>query len=101
MFIWGVINASLCAYIFFLLFTFWSSWAVDCVQQLNVWLLVYLVLQTAHLLRTVLLIFIWRTAKDPSVAQIKLEIFFGLWVFLAEAAWIIYGNTFIYEDEIK
>lgn len=27
--------------------------------------------------------------------------FFGVWVFLAEAAWIIYGNTFIYSDEIR
>ena len=27
--------------------------------------------------------------------------FFGGWVFLAEAAWIIYGNTFIYSQEIK
>ena len=27
--------------------------------------------------------------------------FFGGWIFLAEAAWIIYGNTFIYSQEIK
>ena len=27
--------------------------------------------------------------------------FFGGWVFLAEAAWIIYGNTFIYSQEIR
>ena len=27
--------------------------------------------------------------------------FFGGWVFLAEAAWIIYGNTFIYTPEIR
>jgi hypothetical protein len=24
-----------------------------------------------------------------------------MWVFLAEAAWIIYGSTFIYDDSIK
>ena len=27
--------------------------------------------------------------------------FFGGWVFLVEAGWIIYGNTFIYSNEIK
>ena len=33
--------------------------------------------------------------------QIKLELFFGMWVFVAEAGWLIYGNTFIYTDKIK
>ena len=28
----------------------------------------------------------------------KVEIFFGLWVFLLEIGWIIYGNTFVYDD---
>ena len=27
--------------------------------------------------------------------------FFGFWVYLADAIWLIYGNTFIYADEIK
>ena len=101
MFLWGFINASLCGYITFMLVIFWRSWRVDCVKKLNIWLLGYLIIQGAHLLRTIILIHIWRTAKDPSVAQIKVELFYGAWIFLAEAGWLIYGNTFIYEDEIK
>ena len=31
----------------------------------------------------------------------KLEIFFGAWLFIVEACWLIYGNTFIYDDAIK
>lgn len=29
----------------------------------------------------------------------KVDFFFGAWVFAAEIAWIIYGNTFIYSDK--
>lgn len=38
---------------------------------------------------------------DPATQQIKLELFFGAWVFAVETGWLIYGNTFIYEDDIK
>ena len=41
---------------------------------------------------------IWHKAKDPSVQQIKVEIYYGVWIFLFEASWIIYGNTFIYTE---
>ena len=33
--------------------------------------------------------------------QLKMELFFGMWVFIVEVGWLIYGNTFIYDDEIK
>lgn len=46
------------------------------------------------------IIIIWRDAKDPMIQQLKVEVFFGLWLFVMEAVWIIYGNTFIYSDEI-
>ena len=32
--------------------------------------------------------------------QLKMELFYGAWVFIAETAWLIYGNTFIYTDKI-
>ena len=53
------------------------------------------------MLRNFILIAIWRRAKEPALMQIKLELFFGMWVFVAEAGWLIYGNTFIYTDKIK
>ena len=51
-------------------------------------------------MRTIVCIFIWKRANDPPYQQIKFEVFAGGWVFVAEAGWIIYGNTFIYSDEI-
>mmetsp|Transcript_17226 Transcript_17226/g.21753 ORF Transcript_17226/g.21753 Transcript_17226/m.21753 type:complete len:110 (-) Transcript_17226:449-778(-) len=53
------------------------------------------------MVRSISIIAIWHKAKDPTVQQLKVEIFFGAWVFLAEACWIIYGNSFIYDDEYK
>ena len=29
----------------------------------------------------------------------KVELFYGAWVFVTEIAWIIYGSTFIYDDK--
>ena len=28
----------------------------------------------------------------------KVELFYGVWVFVIEIGWIIYGSTFIYDD---
>ena len=61
--------------------------------------MVYMCIQGAHLLRTLTIIYLWYKAKDPSYQQIKVEVFYGIWVFLAEAGWLIYGNTFIYSIE--
>ena len=97
MVIWGIVNVIMCCYIFFLLFTFWDSWHLDsCMYKLNVWLMVYLVIQGVHTVRTIILLIVWKKAKDPSFQQIRIEFFFGMWIFLFEAGWIIYGSTFIY-----
>lgn len=53
------------------------------------------------MLRNFILIAIWRKAKEPAIMQIKLELFYGAWVFIAETCWLVYGNTFIYTDKIK
>jgi hypothetical protein len=62
---------------------------------------VYEILQGLHVLRTLAVVFIWKKAKDPATSQIKLEIFYGVWLFMVEAAWLIYGNTFIYHDHTE
>ena len=53
------------------------------------------------MIRTFTIMMIWHKAKDPSITQMKVEVFYGIWIFLMEAGWIIYGNTFIYDDEYK
>lgn len=66
--LWGIFNTVLCGYILFLLVTFWNSWSVHCVRKLNFWLLVYLVLQGLHMVRSAAIIFIYKRSKDPSTA---------------------------------
>ena len=100
---WGIVNVVLMAYIIFLVSIFWdeTAWYIPCVKRMNVWLVVYLVLQCIHLVRTVMIMIIWKCARDPSVQQIKVELLLGVWVFLAEACWIIYGNTFVFDEETQ
>lgn len=43
---------------------------------------------------------VWRRAKEPSYAQMKFDIFFILFVILPEIGMFIWGNTFIYTDEM-
>ena len=63
--IWNFVIGGVMAYITFLLVLFWNNWSVPCVRQLNVWLLVYLILQVLHALRSAACILIWKKAKDP------------------------------------
>ena len=70
-------------------------------RTINVWLCGYAMIEAAQFLRTVVIIMIWMRARDPSHTQLKLELFYGLWVFIVEAGWLIYGNTFVYSDTIK
>ena len=97
---WLTVNIVLCVYLTLLNIAFWQFWTVQCIRQLSVWLLVYNVLQGLQIVRTSACLAIWDHAEDPSLSQIKLEVFYGIWVFLAEAVWLIYGNTFIYDSEI-
>ena len=99
--IWLAINVLLIAYIVILLGIFNGSWKLDCVHRLMVWLSVYNLIASLQLIRTFAIILVWHKAKDPAQVQLKIELFYGVWLFLAEASLIIYGNTFIYDEEIK
>ena len=65
------------------------------------WLAIYNNIALLHVIRTLTLVCIWRCAKDPAMTHIKLEVFYGVWIFLLEIVWLIYGNTFIYDDKIQ
>ena len=64
---WGALNVLLGAYMIILLFFYWDSWNIPCVKKLNVWLLVYLVINGLHLIRTGFIIYIWKKSPDPSL----------------------------------
>jgi len=46
-------------------------------------------------------LFIWQYAVDPTTAETRLYVFGTFWLYIFEAAWIIYGSTFIYSEEIR
>ena len=64
---WTLNNIILCIYIIILLGYFWHYFnKLKCIKRLEVWLLVYMVLQMLHLVRSIAIICIWKWAKDPT-----------------------------------
>ena len=98
---YGVGRALLTLYVAGLVWTFWQAWSIHCIRQLNEWLLVYLVIEVLHTITSVCGLVIWGCARDPSLAETRLSAFVKIFIYLAEAAWVIYGNTFIYSDDIN
>ena len=64
--IYGIINIVILAYLVFVYIYFEKSWQVPCVKQLSIWLLVYLFIQLAHIIRRIAAVCIWQYAKDPA-----------------------------------
>ena len=94
------IHSLLILYITALIWAFWDSWAVNCIRRLNIWLSIYLVIELAHLCERWATACSWLSANDPKLAESKLFIYGRLWLYLIESAWVLYGSTFIYSDEI-
>ena len=87
---WGVINLLLSGYIIFLIVKFWSHWSHgQCIAQLSVWLIGYLVIHLAHIIRKIVLVCFWWKGKDPTILEVQLNLFFGIFVFLPEIGWYI------------
>ena len=99
--VWGLVNALLLAYCVVVTGKFWSDWQISCIKELDLWLLIYVIITALHLVRTIAIIFVLLKAKDPATSTIKMEAYFGVWVFLFEVVWLIYGNSFIYTDDVK
>ena len=98
---YGLGRALLTLYVAGLVWTFWQAWSIHCIRQLNEWLLVHLVIEVLHTISNVCGLVIWGCARDPSLAETRLSAFFKIFIYLVEAAWVIYGNTFIYSDDIN
>ena len=59
------------------------------------WLAVYECIVVLQLLRSVILLRVWKVSRDPAMIQVSIDFGWSL-VMLTEIAWCIYGNTFIY-----
>ena len=68
---------------------------------MNLWLVVYNAAMLVHAVIHLSYTIIWIKAKDPTMQLTRIRIFFHMWIYLLEAVWFIYGNTFIYSDDIK
>ena len=93
--IWAVITGFIFMYISFLLGFFYKQWTTECIRQLSIWLVVYEGIIILQLCRSLLLLRVWKVSRDPAMTQVKVDCFWSI-IFVAEVAWCIYGNTFIY-----
>ena len=91
----------LVVYIATLLQTFRDSWDVPCIRKLNSWLTVYFATEVLHMIERIASAVFWLYANEPTLADIRINIFFRFWLNLFEAGWIIYGSTFIYSEEVQ
>jgi len=96
-----LVHMSLVSYISLLILAFWDSWRIDCIRQLNEWLSTYLVLEILHLVERIVSLCLWLRSEDPYLQEARTYIFGRIWINLVEAAWIIYGSSFIYSQELK
>ena len=93
--VWNLFNLVILFYVTILIGVFWQQWD-KCIRELSTWLIGYLFIHSLHLVRRFILIgFGWK-AKDPTLYEVQVNLFFFVFVFLPEVGWYIYGNTFIY-----
>ena len=67
---WGLINLTLAIYIGYLIGRYWYHWGHACIGQLSFWLIGYLVIHVAHLIRKIILICFWWKGKDPTILEV-------------------------------
>ena len=89
-----------CAVLIFLLVYFWWSWKIDCIRTLNIWNVGYLFIVTVSAIERLVVIVLWLTAREPSMAESRTFLFVRMPNGVLEIAWVIYGSTFVWSQEI-
>lgn len=98
-----MINLALLGYLMFFEVIFWHYWTYtthNCVANLSWWALIYLFIQAGHLLRKGIIIYIWKVAKDPTIACTKVDLIALPFLVLPELCWYIYGNILMYNEHV-
>lgn len=49
-----------------------------------------------HIIRKIIIIHIWRVAKDPTIASTKVDLIAIPFIILPEIGWFIYGNMIVF-----
>ena len=100
--LWGLINFALIVYMMSFILIFWNEceWNEEnnCIADLSWWVMVYLVIQVIHIVRKIIIVYIWKVANDPTIAQTKVDLIAIPFLVVPEIAWYIYGNTLVYRE---
>lgn len=100
---WGLINISLFGYLMFFEVIFWHVWTYkthNCIANLSWWALIYMLIQLGHIIRKGIIIYIWKVAKDPTIACTKMDLLSLPLLVLPELCWYIYGNILMYNEDV-
>ena len=98
---WTLVYLCITVFLCFTIALWWNAWHVKCIRKLNEWLVVHTCQMLVHVFVHLAYSIIWIKAKDPTYQLTRIRVFFHVWVYLFEAAWLIYGNTFVYSSEMR
>ena len=73
---------------------------INCLETQVTWLMIYVGIEVLHAAERTAVGVCWLYVKEPVNAEGRLFIFFRLWLIIGEAALIVYGNTFIFSEQI-
>lgn len=99
--IFVIIYGLLISYIIAISILFEGTYKDPCVNNLVLFLQVYMAIAAMQLLRAIITVAMFLYSKDPGTATMKMEFFFGYWVALIEIAWTCFGNWVIYSDKLE
>ena len=87
-------------YILVLLTAFWDFWTIECVRLLGFWMFIYLLDELVHIVLYSVAVYSWCRANDPPLIETRISVFGSFWLYLFGFAWVIYGSTFVFSEEI-
>lgn len=97
---WGLVNFFLTIYLLVFLIDFWNDWEWtdqnSCIANLSWWIMIYFVIHVVHVIRKIIIIYIWKVAKDPTIACTKVDLISFPVLLLPELGWYIYGNILVF-----
>ena len=96
--VWTLGNIFVGSYVGIVLAISYNQWDMTCITKEMNWLFVYFFVHVLHIARKVALACFWAKGSDPSILQIKLDLFCTVFLFLPEIGWYIYGNMIVYNN---
>ena len=64
-------------------------------------MLVYFMDELIHIVLYTAAIIAWCKANDPPLIETRVSVFGTFWLYLFSAAWVVYGSSFMFSEEIE